>query len=587
MRAREPSAFGPLADLVESQGRRCSVSSCQRARRGGESGWERGSGRRLARASRRVRVREPIADLIAYRGRREHESERARPDAAGDRRRRWRSQSHVAEPVGGVLSSRRRRATRFDRRHRTTGRTPRRGRGPAAAGAAAPAGRTLFSTLEPCSHHGRTPPCADALIAAGVARVVVGIEDPDPHVGGQGIARLRAAGIEVDGGVSRGRGARPSSRRTSSTGAPVGPTSCSSWRPRSTAAPPRPTARASGSPGRGRAADAHRLRAESDAVLVGAGTVRADDPALTVRHVDAGRATRCGSCSARRPPAPRCSPRSSSTATSATCSTSSAAQGVAAGCWSRAAPPWPHAFHRGRPGRPLRRCTWRRPCSAATTAAALFAGPGAPTIDDVWRGRIVVGRPPRRRPAHRRSDRAGGGLMFTGIVEELGRVARPDDGGARLAHRRRRTVLDDAEHRRRRSRSTAAASRSSTLGDGCVGGRRGRRDARPHQPRRARGPATRSTSSGRCGSPTASAATSCRATSTRVGDDRRAARPTSRCPRCRADAAALRRARRARSPSTASASPSSTPLDDGFTVAVIPHTARGHHARPQGPGRPR
>src|SRR6202011_5517355 len=68
------------------------------------------------------------------------------------------------------------------------------------AGAAA-RGATLYVTLEPCSHHGKSPPCADAIVAAGVARVVSALEDPNPKVAGAGYARLRAAGIAVDVGI--------------------------------------------------------------------------------------------------------------------------------------------------------------------------------------------------------------------------------------------------------------------------------------------------------------------------------------------------------------------------------------------------
>jgi len=151
------------------------------------------------------------------------------------------------------------------------------------AGASA-RGATVYVTLEPCSHHGRTPPCADALIAAGVRRVVVGVLDPDPRVSGRGVARLRAAGIEVDVGVAadqvgaslapylahrrRGRPWVVLKLAATLDGRIAAPDGSSRWITG-------PEARL----------DAHRLRAESDAILVGAGTVRADDPALTVREV--------------------------------------------------------------------------------------------------------------------------------------------------------------------------------------------------------------------------------------------------------------------------------------------------------------
>ena len=147
------------------------------------------------------------------------------------------------------------------------------------------AGATLVVTLEPCSHQGRTPPCVDAIVAAGIARVVIAVPDPDPQVSGRGIAALREAGIDVDIGVRADaveeqlapylhhrRTGRPyvvCKLAASLDGGLAAPDGSSQW--------------ITGIEAR---TDTHRLRAESDAIVVGAGTVRADDPTLTVRHVD-------------------------------------------------------------------------------------------------------------------------------------------------------------------------------------------------------------------------------------------------------------------------------------------------------------
>ena len=145
-------------------------------------------------------------------------------------------------------------------------------------------GAVLFTTLEPCSHHGRTGPCADAVVAAGVSRVVIGIEDPDTKVAGQGIARLRDAGVEVAVGtlgseVSEQLAPYLHHRRT---GRPWVVLKMATTLDGRTVAP-RGDRWITGEPARTRV---HELRAESDAILVGSGTVRADDPELTVRHVD-------------------------------------------------------------------------------------------------------------------------------------------------------------------------------------------------------------------------------------------------------------------------------------------------------------
>jgi diaminohydroxyphosphoribosylaminopyrimidine deaminase/5-amino-6-(5-phosphoribosylamino)uracil reductase len=145
-------------------------------------------------------------------------------------------------------------------------------------------GATLYTTLEPCAHTGRTGPCADAIVAAGVGRVVVGIEDPDPNVAGRGLARLRDAGVVVEAGVLAGEVAANLAPylKHRRTGRPWVVLKLAASLDGRTAAPDGSSRWITGGPAR---ADAHRLRAESDAVIVGAGTVRADDPSLTVRDV--------------------------------------------------------------------------------------------------------------------------------------------------------------------------------------------------------------------------------------------------------------------------------------------------------------
>jgi len=151
-------------------------------------------------------------------------------------------------------------------------------------------GATAVVTLEPCSHHGRTPPCCDALIAAGIARVVVAVEDPNPQVAGQGLARLRAAGLQVDvadadvaavsrelniGFFSRMQRGRPFVRLKSAVsldGRSALPDGRSQW-----------------ITGEAARTDGHAWRRRAGAVLTGIGTVLADDPRLDVRLVPTAR----------------------------------------------------------------------------------------------------------------------------------------------------------------------------------------------------------------------------------------------------------------------------------------------------------
>lgn len=154
-------------------------------------------------------------------------------------------------------------------------------------------GATLYVTLEPCAHHGRTPPCADAVAAAGIARAVVGAGDPDPRTDGGGIARLREAGIGVVAAepdlAARARRQNEAFRTWASAGRPFVTYKAAVTLDGRLAAAGGDARWVSGEESRRRV---HELRAASDAVAVGMGTVRAESPLLTARGVDAPRQPR-------------------------------------------------------------------------------------------------------------------------------------------------------------------------------------------------------------------------------------------------------------------------------------------------------
>jgi len=146
-------------------------------------------------------------------------------------------------------------------------------------------GATAYVTLEPCAHHGRTPPCADALVAAGVARVVAACEDPNPKTAGAGLRRLREVGIEAQSGLMQ-EAARELNRGFLSRmerGRPWVRVKLAMSLDGRTALANGESKWITGEPAR---ADVQRWRARSSAILTGAGTARADDPRLTVRLPD-------------------------------------------------------------------------------------------------------------------------------------------------------------------------------------------------------------------------------------------------------------------------------------------------------------
>jgi diaminohydroxyphosphoribosylaminopyrimidine deaminase/5-amino-6-(5-phosphoribosylamino)uracil reductase len=146
-------------------------------------------------------------------------------------------------------------------------------------------GGTLYCTLEPCNHHAATPPCTDAVIGAGIRRVVIAAIDPNPLVQGRGVRRLRDAGLEVRDGIEAELAHRLNAafERHITTGTPFVIWKVATSLDGKTAAHDGTSRWITAQDAR---IDAHRLRAWADAVIVGAGTVLADDPRLTVRDAD-------------------------------------------------------------------------------------------------------------------------------------------------------------------------------------------------------------------------------------------------------------------------------------------------------------
>lgn len=247
-------------------------------------------------------------------------------------------------------------------------------------------GASVWVTLEPCSHHGRTPPCADALVEAGVGRVATSLLDPDPRVAGRGVERLRAAGVEVVvGGLADAAEDQLAPYLTHRrTGRPYVVLKLAGTLDGRTAAPDGTSRWITGPVAR---ADVHALRAASDAILVGAGTVRADDPSLTVRDAPAPRGDPVRIVLGSAPAGARVHP-----------------------CLERSGPLEPildelgslghlqllveggatvaRAFHAAR--LVDRYVVYVAPALAGgDDGTALFAGPGAPTIGELARGRFV------------------------------------------------------------------------------------------------------------------------------------------------------------------------------------------------------
>jgi diaminohydroxyphosphoribosylaminopyrimidine deaminase/5-amino-6-(5-phosphoribosylamino)uracil reductase len=247
-------------------------------------------------------------------------------------------------------------------------------------------GATLYVTLEPCAHIGRTGPCARAIVEAGVGRVVVGMEDPDPQVQGRGLALLQRAGIPVEVGLRAERVAEQLSPylKHRRTGRPWVVLKLAASLDGRLAAPDGTSRWLTGPEAR---ADAHRLRAESDAVLVGAGTVRADDPRLTVRLAGHEYRQPLRVVLGRAPAGAKVHPALELEGQPGDVLDELGARGVLQVLvegGARVA----HEFHAA--GLVDRYVVYLAPAlMGGDDGVPLFAGPGAPSMEEVWRGRFV------------------------------------------------------------------------------------------------------------------------------------------------------------------------------------------------------
>jgi diaminohydroxyphosphoribosylaminopyrimidine deaminase/5-amino-6-(5-phosphoribosylamino)uracil reductase len=247
-------------------------------------------------------------------------------------------------------------------------------------------GATLYSTLEPCAHHGRTPPCTGAIAAFGVARVVVAILDPDPQVSGRGAAELRDRGVAVDVGVGADEAHELLAPylKHRLTGRPWVVLKLAATLDGHIAAPDGTARWLTGDAAR---ADAHTLRALSDAVLVGAGTVRADDPELTVRVGPVPEHQPLRVVLGHAPDGARVHPALELSGEPGEVLDELGAKGVLQLLVEGGA----HvasAFHRA--GVVDRYVFYFAPALfGGDDAVPMFSGPGAASIDDLWRGRLV------------------------------------------------------------------------------------------------------------------------------------------------------------------------------------------------------